>query len=104
MATPPASKLPRATPRLDAAALVIIAAGALSFALGFTGLARLGDGYSPSAALWAATEQARRDERLSFAGLALIAVGLVVGVVATVITHRRHAEMRRQQATAPAIG
>ena len=91
MPTTPATRLPRATPRLDAAALALIAIGAACFAWGFAGLTRLRDGYTPSTALGAATQQFGRDERLSFAGLAIITAGLVVGVVATVITRRAEA-------------
>lgn len=85
------SKPPRATPRLDAAALALIAVGALCFARGFAGLARLRDGYMPPAALRTATQQFGREELLSLAGLAIVAAGLLVGVAATVITQRRQA-------------
>ena len=103
MSTPRSTPKPaRATPRLDAAALALLAVGTLCFARGFAGLTRLRDGYVPSTAPWAATQQFSRDERLSFAGLAIIAVGIVLGVVATVITHRRHAALRLAQQTPPA--
>lgn len=94
MPTPRAARLPRATPRLDAAALTLIALGATCFAWGFAGLARLRDGYSPSTVVGAATQQFGHDERLSFAGLAIITAGLVVGAAATVITRRRAAASR----------
>jgi multisubunit Na+/H+ antiporter MnhG subunit len=102
MPTTPAPKLPRATPRLDAAALALMLLGALCFARGFAGLVRLRDGYSPSTALGAATQQFGRDERLSFLGLAVIVAGLLVGVAATVITRRRHAAMLRSDGSAVA--
>ena len=86
---PATSRPPRATPRLDAGALALIVIGALCFARGFAGLARLRDGYMPSRALRTAVEQFGREELLSFAGLALIAAGLLLGVAATMITHRR---------------
>lgn len=96
-----AARLPRATPRLDAAALALIALGAACFARGFAGLTRLRDGYVPSSAPWAATQQFGRDERLSFAGLAIIVIGLAVGTVATVLTRRRHAALRALQQQPP---
>lgn len=96
------ARLPRATPRLDAAALALIAVGAACFARGFAGLTRLRDGYVPSSAPWAATRQFGHDERLSFAGLAIIVVGLAVGVAATVLTRRRHAALRALEEQRPA--
>lgn len=88
---------------LDAASLTMLVIGGVCFARGFAGLARLRDGYVPSTAPFAATQQFARDERLAVVGLALAALGLVVGIVATVLARRRRTEQQRR-ATNQSVG
>jgi hypothetical protein len=84
-----ANRSPRHTPWLDLAALVLIGAGAACYARAYTGLERLRDGHVPPPGQFTALAQFGRESQLGSIGLALVAAGLAVGVVATIVTRRR---------------